>query len=303
MDTQFYKIDEEIKKSYEKEILKQVATLERKHPNMSLNSLKKPEILTLDKIPSITFAKKGVYNRLSNRKSSVIRNAGRASTVSPSQISLSIKELTTTQKEDIQKIIFWQTLTTIIGGKTIFIPITKNGTFYGFFDVINTALTLKPLIITRLPSKITEFDRVIRLKGYILLTNQQAELNSITKWRTISYMNVNKVMKQKTDVARRVRFFCFNLLASNSFYLRAVSNQWENKSTAKQIVKKYCDYLKKKYERCPILVSRMGLGKAIDIKGVSEAILRNKGFKKGNKLASYNPIGDIDENNIHKLMK
>ena len=151
-----------------------------------------------------------------------------------------------------------------LGGKKIFIPFYNNRSLItptGYLDILygprEGKLDVKDKFIKKNSSKTIG---KIRRSGLIIVCNKTSEITDPKKWR---HLNREFLLDIEHGGISNIRKKIYNLIASNSDYLRS-TDVWQNNSS-KALLYNVCKNYGLNMLKCQIIISREELSKQLHI--------------------------------------
>lgn len=194
-------------------------------------------------------------------------------------LSLSIKPITGGLRSLIQWRKLWSDITSKLGGYNIYIPYYKSafgsvftGGKYGLFnwtdagrDVIKESAifyltnTVIPGSALDRPFVGTTLKQKLIGNGYVLVANNNAELDKPEKWRCIEYEEIKKLKAIDVSSVGGMEIYftsLFNMIAGKDTYQDRAKYIMEDSAFRKKLVEICQSSIKKSLKECNMLISR-----------------------------------------------
>jgi hypothetical protein len=221
---------------------------------------------------------------------------------SPTSFGQGKKYVSTQLVYQINTRIFWDRIRSALNNKTIYLVVGGSPSFSNsnvqFFDVVNSMLSGKPILIQSQFATSEGFRRSISRKGYILMAVTPNSMKNPNEWRYLSREKLQRMFAARASI----RFNMFNLIANNQFFNNQTNSVLPPSMRLSQAVQTKCQKtIGTQYEKCPFIISRiMQLGAGLQKATQRVPGLEGFDFASGASFAERNPNREQAETNIFR---
>ena len=224
-------------------------------------------------------------------------------TTAPSTFGPNKKFVPTPKVLQIETDAYWERLRTALNGKTIYIVVGGAPNFSNsevfFFDIINSMIYKKEILIRSNFATSEVFRRDISRKGYILLTPTPIGIKNPNEWRYMPRQTLNKLFRSKR--IQFIRLLMFNLIVNNQFFNIHTNNVLPPNMKLSRAMQVKCQRsVGAQYDKCNFIISRAQLG--VGLQKASEKVpgLEGIDYASGASYADRNPNREQAEMNIFR---